>query len=67
MEDNYGDGEDDAISTAVGALVAALALIAVALRFYARHTTAAGIKWDDWLILLAFSTTIVADALVLVC
>ena len=61
------NNDNDTGTTAVGALVIVLALVSVALRFYARHYTAAGYGWDDWLILLAVIATLVTDALVLYC
>lgn len=64
MNSEAASAENDT-TTVVGALVAALATVSVALRFYARHSTRAGYKWDDWLILLALLTTIATDILVL--
>ncbi|KAI3321063.1 hypothetical protein HD806DRAFT_211358 [Xylariaceae sp. AK1471] len=64
MGDNDG-GDEYTASVAVGGLVAALAVISVALRFYSRHITATGFKWDDWLVLLALATTLTSDILVL--
>ncbi|KAI1809010.1 hypothetical protein GGS20DRAFT_573962 [Poronia punctata] len=58
--------EQDTPATAVGALVAALTVICVALRFYSRHVTGTGYKWDDWLALLALMGTLTCDVLVLV-
>lgn len=52
-------------TTIAGAAVAVLAAICVGLRFYTRHWTGAGYRWDDWLILIALSATIATDALVL--
>ncbi|KAI8628486.1 hypothetical protein F5Y19DRAFT_476469 [Xylariaceae sp. FL1651] len=62
--DNHGNSTDDA-TTAIGALVAVLATLSVVLRFYSRHATGAGLRWDDWLVLLALVATIATDALVL--
>jgi hypothetical protein len=56
---------DEDVTTAIGALVAVLAVISVALRFYSRHVTRTGFKWDDWMILIALAAVIVTDALVL--
>ena len=52
-------------SIAVGAVVIVLAVIFVALRFYMRITTHAGLKWDDWLSLLAVLLIIVIDVILL--
>ncbi|KAK6074819.1 hypothetical protein SCUP234_04117 [Seiridium cupressi] len=57
--------EDHAITTAIGILVAILAIAAVALRFYTRRYTETGHDWDDWLILVALLATILTDILVL--
>ncbi|KAI1486513.1 hypothetical protein F5X96DRAFT_654715 [Biscogniauxia mediterranea] len=57
-------GDDDA-TTIVGALGAVLALISVALRFYARYSTKVGFGWDDWLVLVALLATIATDIVVL--
>jgi cation transporter-like permease len=66
--DNPDEDVDDTTSTtAVGALVIVLAVIFVALRFYARYSTKTGFGWDDWLILLALVATILTDVLVLWC
>ncbi|OTB08993.1 hypothetical protein M426DRAFT_130333 [Hypoxylon sp. CI-4A] len=56
---------DDDVTTALGALVAVLAVLSVALRFYSRHYTKTGFGWDDWLILLGLLCIIVTDVLVL--
>lgn len=53
------------VTTAVGAPVAVLALIAVVLRFWTRYFTRAGFRWDDWMILVALLGTIGTDAMVL--
>jgi len=66
MESRDTSGSDTTATTAVGALVIVLAVVSVALRFYTRHFTRAGLGWDDWLILLALITTIATDVLVLV-
>ncbi|PQE06685.1 integral membrane protein [Rutstroemia sp. NJR-2017a BBW] len=64
--DNPDEDVDDTTSTtAVGALVIVLAVVFVALRFYARYSTKTGFGWDDWLILLALVATILTDVLVL--
>ncbi|KAI1329791.1 hypothetical protein F5Y16DRAFT_417344 [Xylariaceae sp. FL0255] len=59
------DSSEDLAQTAVGAVIAALVIICVALRFYARHYTRSGFKTDDWLILLSLLLVIVTDAIVL--
>ncbi|KAJ8125490.1 hypothetical protein O1611_g8149 [Lasiodiplodia mahajangana] len=57
---------DDADSTtAVGAAIAALVIVTVAFRFYARYKTRAGLQWDDWLVLVSLSALIATDILVL--
>jgi hypothetical protein len=53
------------VTTAVGAPVAILALIAVVCRFWTRHSTKAGFRWDDWMVVLALLGTIATDILVL--
>ncbi|KAI1813952.1 hypothetical protein GGS20DRAFT_442254 [Poronia punctata] len=53
------------VTTAIGAIVAVLAVIAVSLRFYSRHVSRTGFQWDDWMCLVALSAVIVTDALVL--
>ncbi|KAI0396125.1 hypothetical protein F5Y17DRAFT_473187 [Xylariaceae sp. FL0594] len=60
MRNHNGDA-----STIIGALVAVLAVITVALRFYSRHLTKTGCRWDDWTILVALAAVIITDALVL--
>jgi len=60
------DADNETAATAVAATVVALAIICVALRFYSRHMTGTGFKWDDWLSLLALVGTIASDVLVLV-
>ncbi|KAI2464980.1 hypothetical protein F4781DRAFT_411141 [Annulohypoxylon bovei var. microspora] len=57
--------DDNDTTTIVGVIVAVLAVLSVALRFYARYYTKAGFGWDDWLILLAVIAIIVTDILVL--
>lgn len=54
------------ITNLVGALVAALAIISVALRFYSRHMTKTGVQWDDWMILLALAGLATTDIIGLV-
>ena len=50
------DGDNNA-TTIVGGLVIALAIIAVALRFYTRISMKAGLRLDDWLVFLAVVLT----------
>lgn len=45
------------------AIVAALAVICVALRFYTRIRTKAGIAWDDWWILISLLTSLLIGGL----
>ncbi|KAF2973115.1 hypothetical protein GQX73_g488 [Xylaria multiplex] len=58
-------GSEDDATLGVSALVIALAVIFVALRFYTRIFTRQGLQWDDWLILVAVVTTLVTIALLL--
>ena len=44
-------------------VVIVLAIFFVALRFYVRILTKAGLKWDDWLILFAVVLTVVTAAI----
>lgn len=46
-------------------IVTGLAVICVALRFYTRIRTKAGIAWDDWWILIALLTTLLTGGLLL--
>ncbi|KAF3003335.1 hypothetical protein E8E14_000770 [Neopestalotiopsis sp. 37M] len=54
---------DDTTNTAVGSVMAVLAIAAVVARFYARYTKKSGYKSDDWLMLLALITMIGTDIL----
>jgi hypothetical protein len=54
---------DEDINTAVGAVMAVLAILSVVARFYARHLKKAGYKWDDWLILVSLLAMIGIDVL----
>ncbi|ERF69692.1 hypothetical protein EPUS_03684 [Endocarpon pusillum Z07020] len=47
------------------AIVTALATICVALRFYTRIRTKAGIAWDDWWILIGLLTSLLIGGLLL--
>ncbi len=57
--------DDNDTTTAVGAAMAALAIIAVGLRFYTRYSKKAGFKWDDWLILAGLLCMIATDIVVI--
>ena len=48
-----GSNGDDTATIVIGGLIVGLASISVALRFYTRIFTKAGLEWDDWLILTA--------------
>lgn len=54
---------DDDIILIIGVVLGILAIIAVAARFYARYLKKAGVRWDDWLILVAIAAMIITDAL----
>ncbi|KAI1207023.1 uncharacterized protein F4807DRAFT_211424 [Annulohypoxylon truncatum] len=49
----------------ISALAVVLAVISVALRFYTRIFTRAGLKADDWLIMLAVIATLISAVLLL--
>ncbi|KAI1328074.1 hypothetical protein F5Y16DRAFT_164960 [Xylariaceae sp. FL0255] len=55
----------DNATTGVGAAIAAVAIISVGLRFYARYYKRAGFKIDDWLVLVSLILVILTDILVL--
>lgn len=57
-------GNEDA-TMAVSALVIVLAVLSVALRFYTRIFTRAGLGADDWLIMSAVVATLLTAALLL--
>ena len=57
------DSDSDGATIPVGAVVIVLAILFVALRFYVRILTKAGLKWDDWLILFAVVLTVVTAAI----
>jgi nitrate reductase gamma subunit len=46
-------------------IVAVLAVIAVALRFYTRRRYKTGIAWDDWWILIGLLLTLLEGSLLL--
>lgn len=52
---------DETTNTAVGAVMAVLSIIAVVARFYVRINKKAGLKWDDWLIVVSLLTMIGTD------
>ena len=52
-------------TTVVSGIVIVLAVVFVALRFYVRIFTRAGLKWDDWLILFAVVSTVLTAVLLL--
>ncbi|KAI2631513.1 hypothetical protein GGS26DRAFT_591385 [Hypomontagnella submonticulosa] len=54
------------VTYAINGLVVVLAIASVALRFYTRIFTRAGLRADDWLILAALLTALVITALVLI-
>ncbi|KAL7622912.1 hypothetical protein AAE478_006591 [Parahypoxylon ruwenzoriense] len=56
---------DENATMGVSALVIVVAVISVALRFYTRVFTRAGLKADDWLILLAVVATLLTAVLLL--
>ncbi|KAI1501875.1 hypothetical protein F5X99DRAFT_381318 [Biscogniauxia marginata] len=58
------DSSEDA-TLAVSALVIVLAVISVALRFYTRIFTKAGLGFDDWLIMVAVIVILTTAALLL--
>ncbi|KAI1398179.1 hypothetical protein F4819DRAFT_502537 [Hypoxylon fuscum] len=61
-----GDGASGhSVTWAVNGLVIVLAIVSVALRFYTRMFTRAGLQADDWLILGALVTALATAALVL--
>lgn len=57
--------DQDEVTTTVGTIVAVVAVLSVALRFYSRYYTKAGFGWDDWLVLIALLAIILTDVLVL--
>lgn len=65
-EDADGSATERSMATIVGAIFIILALIATALRFYAR-VKRAGLWWDDWSALAAALAAVAAGVLVLSC
>ncbi|OTB10339.1 hypothetical protein K445DRAFT_309623, partial [Daldinia sp. EC12] len=55
--------KDTNTNLGVGAVMAALSIVFVGMRFYVRHLKKAGFKWDDWLILTCLLTMIATDIL----
>jgi Ca2+/H+ antiporter len=60
----HSDSEQNA-SMGVSGVVIGLAVVSVALRFYTRIFTKAGLKSDDWFIMAAVIATLVTAALLL--
>ncbi|KAK6821765.1 hypothetical protein PG995_008480 [Apiospora arundinis] len=50
-------------NTTVGAIMAVLAILFVGMRFYIRRSKKAGLKWDDWMILVSLLAMIATDVL----
>lgn len=50
-------------NTTFGAIMAVLAILFVGTRFYIRRSKKAGLKLDDWLILVSLLLTIATDIL----
>ncbi|KAF2236875.1 hypothetical protein EV356DRAFT_530764 [Viridothelium virens] len=59
------EDEQPTSTIAISGLVIALAILFVALRFYIRISTKAGLGWDDFLLLAAVASTILTAVLVL--
>lgn len=59
------NGGESSATLAVSGLVIALALVSVALRFYVRIITKAGLWWDDQLVLAAVVFTLLTAVLLL--
>lgn len=64
-DSSVGSNSDETITTAVGATMIALSLIAVGFRFYARFSLKTGFGWDDWFILVAIASLVAAGICVL--
>lgn len=60
-----GDNSNENITTAIGAVMIVLSVIAVSLRFYTRFSLKTGFGWDDWSILVALSSLLAAGVCVL--
>lgn len=67
MSTSLNDGSDDSqtATLAVSGLVFGLAIVTVALRFYTRKFTEAGLKYDNWFILASVILTLVTAVLLL--
>ncbi|KAI1809073.1 hypothetical protein GGS20DRAFT_573663 [Poronia punctata] len=63
--DQSQSGSESDATLGVSALVIALAVVSVILRFYTRIFTHQGLQWDDWLILSAVVFTLATAALLL--
>ncbi|GAW21619.1 hypothetical protein ANO14919_111420 [Xylariales sp. No.14919] len=48
----------------LGVAIAVLGIVVVGLRFYTRYNKQAGLKWDDWLILVSLLLALATDVLV---
>jgi hypothetical protein len=57
--------ENSKATTAASAVVVSLAVISVALRFYARTLVKAGVASDDWWILVGLVLTFITGGLLL--
>lgn len=57
--------ESSMTTTIVGAIAIVLAVVATALRFYARIHKRSGLWWDDWFALVAVLSAVAAGVLVL--
>ena len=60
-----GDNESNSTITVEGFIIA-LAVVSVALRFYVRISSKAGLWWDDWLIFVSVVATVITAILLLV-
>lgn len=54
---------DEAKYTIVGAVMAVLSIMAVVARFHVRYSKKAGLKSDDWLIVVSLLALIATDIL----
>ena len=60
-----GDSESGS-TIAVEAFIIALAVVSVALRFYTRISSKAGLWWDDWMIFIAVVSTVITAVVLLI-
>lgn len=66
-DDRASAKSNEDLTTAIGALVIALSIVAVVLRFYTRFTIIrTGFDWDDWFVLLALIFLVAAGVCVLI-